>query len=149
MSDCRARSPADGDQTSIHAFPALQSAASVTAVFSSVLFSQTSSQECVLHRATSIIVRTMRRRWILSLSWKPHYRRLSMLDQREGTLIQSSNIQASSGSNHQHHKASTHVAGRSVSTSAIVADRRSTEGIELRPLLSVNTVERSLRFRRT
>ena len=43
-----------------------------------------------------------------------------MLIQREGTLIQSSNIQASSGSNHQHHKASTHFAGRCVSTSAIV-----------------------------
>jgi len=32
------RSPADGDQTGIHAIPALQSAASVTAVFSSVLY---------------------------------------------------------------------------------------------------------------
>jgi len=44
--------------------------------------------------------------------------------QREGMLIQSSNILASSGSNHQHHKASTRFAGRDVWTSAIVADRR-------------------------
>ena len=36
---------ADGDQTGFHAIPALQTAASVTAVFSSVLYSQTSSQE--------------------------------------------------------------------------------------------------------
>jgi len=32
--------------------------------------------------------------------------------QREGTLIQSRNILASSSSNHQHHKASTRFAGR-------------------------------------
>ena len=70
------RSRADGDQTGIHAIPALQSAASMTAVFSSVLYSQTSSQECVLQRATFATVRHMRRRWHLSLSWKPTYRRL-------------------------------------------------------------------------
>jgi len=67
---------ADGDQTGIHAIPALQSAASMTAVFSSVLYSQTSSQKCVLQRATFATVRHMRRRWNLSLSWKPNYRRL-------------------------------------------------------------------------
>ena len=55
-----------------------QSAASVTAVFSSVLYSQASGQECVLHRATSIIDADMRRRWYLSLSWKPPNRRLLM-----------------------------------------------------------------------
>ena len=71
------RSPADGDQTGIHAIPALQSAASVTAVFSSVLYSQTSSQKCVLQRATFATVQHMRRRWNLSLSWKPSYRRLN------------------------------------------------------------------------
>ena len=70
------RSRADGDQTGIHAIPALQSAASVTAVFSSVLYSQTSNQKCVLQRATFATVRHMRRRWHLSLSWKPPYRRL-------------------------------------------------------------------------
>ena len=70
------RSPAEGDQTGIHAIPALQSAASMTAVFSSVLYSQTSSQKCVLQRATFANVRCMRRRWHLSLSWKPNYRRL-------------------------------------------------------------------------
>jgi len=67
---------ADGDQTGIHAIPALQTAASVTAVFSSVLYSQTSSQKCVLQRAASIIERYMRRRWNISLSWMPPYRRL-------------------------------------------------------------------------
>ena len=67
---------ADGDQTGIHAIPAVQSAASMTAVCSSVLYSQTSGQECVLQRATFATVRHMRRRWCLSLSWKPHYRRL-------------------------------------------------------------------------
>jgi len=70
------RSTADGDQTGIHAIPALQSAASMTAVFSSVLYSQTSSQECVLQRATFATVRCMRRRGCLSLSWKPPYRHL-------------------------------------------------------------------------
>jgi len=70
------RSPADGDQTGIHAIPALQSAASVTAVFSSVLYSQTSNLKCVLQRATFATVRHMRRRWHLSLSWMPNYRRL-------------------------------------------------------------------------
>ena len=44
--------------------------------------------------------------------------------QREGMLIQSRNILASSQSNRQHHKASTRFAGRDVWTSAIVADRR-------------------------
>jgi len=48
----------------------------MTAVFSSVLYLQTSNQECVLQRATFATVRCMRRRWILSLSWKPLYRRL-------------------------------------------------------------------------
>jgi len=70
------RSRVDGDKTGIHAIPALQSAASMTAVFSSVLYSQTSSQECVLLRAMFATVRYMRRRWNLSLSWKPTYRRL-------------------------------------------------------------------------
>jgi hypothetical protein len=37
--------------------------------------------------------------------------KLSPPDQRESMLSQSSNIDASSGSNHQHHKASTHFAG--------------------------------------
>jgi len=32
-------------------------------------------------------------------------------DQREGTLIDSSTARATSSSNHQHHKASTHIAG--------------------------------------
>lgn len=36
---------------------------------------------------------------------------LSPLVQREGTLIQSRNILASSRPNHQHYKASTHFAG--------------------------------------
>ena len=70
------RSPAEGDQTSIHAVPALQSAASVTAVFTSLLFRQASSHECVLQRATFATVRCMRRRWNLSLSWKLPHRRL-------------------------------------------------------------------------
>lgn len=39
-------------------------------------YSQTSSQECVLQRTTFANVRYMRRRWNISLSWKPHYRRL-------------------------------------------------------------------------
>ena len=60
---CCVRFRADGDQTSLRAVPALQSAASVTAVFSSVLYSQTSGQECVLQRATFATVRYMRRRW--------------------------------------------------------------------------------------
>ena len=51
-------------------------AASVTAVFSSVLYSQTSSQKCVLQRATFATVRCMRRRWSISMSWMPPYRRL-------------------------------------------------------------------------
>jgi len=49
---------------------------------------------------------------------------LSPPRQREGTLIQSSNMKVSRSSNHQHHKASTHFAGCDVSTSVIVADRR-------------------------
>ena len=49
----------------------------MTAVFSSVLYSQTSDQKCVLKRATFATVRHMRRRWNLPLSWKPLYRRLS------------------------------------------------------------------------
>jgi len=73
---CCVRSPAEGDQTGIHAIPALQSAASMTAVFSSVLYLQTSSQKCVLQRATFATVRHMRRRWNLPQSWKPNYRRL-------------------------------------------------------------------------
>ena len=44
--------------------------------------------------------------------------------QREGMLIQTRNILASSSSKHQHHKASTHFAGRDHSSSVIVADRR-------------------------
>jgi hypothetical protein len=44
--------------------------------------------------------------------------------QCEGTLIQSNNTSASGSWNHQHHCASTHFAGRGVSTSATVADRR-------------------------
>jgi len=63
-------------RTVIHAIPVLQSAASVTAVFSSVLYSQTSSQECVLQRTTFATVRCMRRRWNLPLTWRPNYRRL-------------------------------------------------------------------------
>jgi len=44
--------------------------------------------------------------------------------QREGMLIQSRNMNASSGSNQQHHKASIHFAGSNQWSSAIVADRR-------------------------
>ena len=44
--------------------------------FHFVLYSQTSGQECVLQRATFAAVRDMRRRWRLSLNWKPSYRRL-------------------------------------------------------------------------
>jgi len=43
---------------------------------------------------------------------------------REGMLIQSRNILASSSSSHQHHNASTHFAGRIESSSVTVADRR-------------------------
>jgi len=57
--------------------------------------------------------------------------KLSPPVQREGMFIHSSS------SSHQHHKASTHFAGRDQPTSVIVADRRTMERIELRPLLSV------------
>jgi len=43
---------------------------------------------------------------------------------REGILIQSRNILASSRSSRLHHNASTHFAGRIESSSVIVADRR-------------------------
>jgi len=59
---------------------------------------------------------------------------LSPPEQREGTLIRSRNINVSRSSNHQHRKASTHFAGREVSPSVIVTDRRSEERIKLRPL---------------
>ena len=49
---CCVRFRADGDQTGIHAIPALQSAASVTAVFRSLLHAQTSGMSGVLQRAT-------------------------------------------------------------------------------------------------
>ena len=51
------RSRADGDQPSSLAIPAIQSAASMTAVFSSYLYRQTSGQVRVLPRATSATVR--------------------------------------------------------------------------------------------
>ncbi|MCE3018782.1 MAG: hypothetical protein ACK56W_01935 [Pirellula sp.] len=51
------RSRADGDQTGFPAIPASQSAASMTAVFTSYLYGQTSGQACVLQRATSATVR--------------------------------------------------------------------------------------------
>ena len=70
------RSRADGDHTGIHANPALQTAASVTAVFSSLLYGQTSGQECVLHRATSATEADMRRRPSLPIRWMHHCRRL-------------------------------------------------------------------------
>jgi len=44
--------------------------------------------------------------------------------QRDGMLNHSNNVDASSASNNQHHKASTHFAGRDVSSSFIVANRR-------------------------
>jgi len=50
--------------------------------------------------------------------------KLSPPVQREGTLIQSRNILASSRSYYQHHNTGTHFAGRNVSSSVIVADRR-------------------------
>jgi len=49
---------------------------------------------------------------------------LSPPAQREGMLIQSQNILASSRSDHLHHKASTHFAGSNQFSSDIVADRR-------------------------
>jgi hypothetical protein len=51
------RSRADGYQTGFLAIPANQSAASMTAVFTSYLYRQTSGQACVLQRATSATVR--------------------------------------------------------------------------------------------
>ena len=112
---------ADGDQTGIHAIPALQSAASVTAVFSPVLYSQTSGQgwrlaacnirNCATHAA--------------AMEFAPELEAtLSPPVQGEGMLIQSRNILASSSLIHQHHKASTRFAGRIESSSVIVADRR-------------------------
>ena len=73
----------------------------------SLLHRQTSNQECVLQRATSIQEADMRRRWHLSPNWKPRYRRLFSA---KAILIQSSNIDASRSSNPQHQKASTHFA---------------------------------------
>jgi len=99
---------ADGDQTGIHAIPALQSAASVTAVFSPVLYSQTSGQgwrlaacnirNCATHAAAM--------EFVLELAAI-----LSPPVQSEGTLIQLDNMSASSRSNHLQHYASTHFAG--------------------------------------
>ena len=57
------RTISDGDQTGFHAIPALQTAASMTAVSTSVLYSQTSGQDGVLQRATFATVQYMRRRW--------------------------------------------------------------------------------------
>ena len=51
-------SRADGDQTGFLAIPASQSAASMTAVFTSYLYRQTSGHGCVLRRATSATVRS-------------------------------------------------------------------------------------------
>ncbi|MCY2982005.1 MAG: hypothetical protein NTY15_00015 [Planctomycetota bacterium] len=70
------RSRADGDPTGFHAIPASQSAASMTAVFSSLLYRQTSGQECVLQRAAFATGADMRRRPSLSIRWKHHCRRL-------------------------------------------------------------------------
>jgi len=49
---------------------------------------------------------------------------LSPPEHRESMPIQSNNWSGSSSSNHLHHKASTPFAGRNVSSSVIVADRR-------------------------
>ena len=96
----------------------------VTAVFSSVLYSQTSGQECVLPRATFALVRHMRRRWQWSLSWKPSVRRLSILVQHEGTLFGSSNMRSFERVEPSTSQGDYSFAVRCVSTSVIVADRR-------------------------
>ena len=92
--------------------------------FHFVLSGQTSGQECVLQRATSIQVRVVAAATVVTYSLEAYQ---SPPVQRGGKSSESDCLNALIDPEQQHRNPSTRFAGRCVATSVVVADRRSKE----------------------